>query len=97
VNDRARNSPAAFGIAIREVRATQSLTMRELATRVGISAPYINEIEKGHSRPSLDIALRLCDALGLDPEVALQLLQYRVTIDPPSPAGGAASTTDSES
>lgn len=67
-----------FGRAVRQARADRRMSMRELARRAGISAPYVNEIEKERSRPSLDVVLRVCDALELDSNLAILSLRYRV-------------------
>ncbi len=36
-----------------------------LAKMVGISQPFMNEIESGRRTPSLDVFFRLCDALEI--------------------------------
>jgi transcriptional regulator with XRE-family HTH domain len=49
---------------IRTLRRAQGLTQAQLARRVGVAQPYINEIERGKKRPSVDVLERLCDSLG---------------------------------
>ena len=41
-----------FGQHIRELRQTAGLSLRELARRVGITAPYLSDIEAGYRHPS---------------------------------------------
>ncbi|MGE5494427.1 MAG: helix-turn-helix domain-containing protein [Burkholderiales bacterium] len=49
---------------IRALRRAQGLTQSQLAKLVGVAQPYINEIERGKKRPSVDVLERLCDSLG---------------------------------
>ncbi len=49
---------------IRALRRAQGLTQTQLAKLVGVAQPYINEIERGKKRPSVDVLERLCDSLG---------------------------------
>ena len=57
------------------------ITQEELATAVGVSRSYIAGIEAGKVNPSLDVVMRISDALGLD----LELVGRRpVVIDPRS-------------
>jgi transcriptional regulator with XRE-family HTH domain len=49
---------------IRTLRRAQGLTQTQLAKLVGVAQPYINEIERGKKRPSVDVLERLCDSLG---------------------------------
>jgi transcriptional regulator with XRE-family HTH domain len=44
-----------FGRALKTVRQYHRLSQSELADRTGISKSYLNEIERGHKEPSLDI------------------------------------------
>ncbi|MBB4287837.1 helix-turn-helix transcriptional regulator [Roseospira goensis] len=46
-------------------REEKGLKQNELAATAGISAPMLNDIEKGRRTPSLDVARRLASALGL--------------------------------
>ncbi len=48
------------------LRAAQHLTQSELARRVGISRPYLSNIERGKSKPTVEIAARICKALDAD-------------------------------
>ena len=54
-----------FGMKLRNHRLEQRLSLHELADRTGLSASYINEIEKGKKYPKSDKVLLLADALGV--------------------------------
>lgn len=51
------------------------LTQTELATRLGVSYPRLNEIIKGRRAVTPDTALRLARVLGMSPEFWLGLQQ----------------------
>ena len=54
---------------LREHRSRAGLTQEELAERAGLSARAISDIERGlRARTYPETALRLADALGLDPD-----------------------------
>lgn len=55
-----------FGEFIRTARLRKSLTQNEVATAAKVEQAYLSKVELGKREPSLSIALRLCDALGLD-------------------------------
>ena len=52
-----------LGKRIREIRKSQGLSQERLAERAGISAQYVSNIERGKENPTLDLLLRLADAL----------------------------------
>ena len=52
-----------LGARIKEIRRRQRLSQEKLAERAGISAQYISNIERGRENPTLDLLLRLADAL----------------------------------
>lgn len=51
---------------VRVYRALRGLSARDLAQRVGISAPYLSEIESGKKDGSLSAMRRIADALNVD-------------------------------
>jgi transcriptional regulator with XRE-family HTH domain len=59
------------GEFIRRQRELQELTMRQLADRVGISNPYLSQIERGLRAPSERVLNSIVDQLELSAE-ALQ-------------------------
>ena len=59
---------------MRQRREALGLTVREVASRVGLrasSASYLSQIESGAKTPHPALALRLADALGDDPRIYL--------------------------
>ncbi len=57
-----------LGAFIREQRTAAQLSLRALASRAGISNPYLSQIERGLRRPSADILQRVADALRISAE-----------------------------
>ncbi len=56
-----------FGRILRERRTGQGLTQEELAFRAGMSVPYLSDIERGKSAPSLSMLVDLALALEAHP------------------------------
>src|SRR5829696_9839671 len=54
----------ALGPRIRSLREGMDLSLRELATRSGVSAPMLSQVERGETSPTLQVAARI--AAGLD-------------------------------
>ena len=56
-----------FGETIRHLREHHPMTLRELAQRIGVSIPYVHDVETGKRAPFADDKrLRVYDALELD-------------------------------
>ncbi|WP_330184806.1 XRE family transcriptional regulator [Nocardia sp. NBC_01503] len=55
------------GSVVRELREKSGLSMRELAKRAGISQPFLSQIERGVSAPSMLTTYRLAAALAVTP------------------------------
>ncbi|HKK45009.1 MAG TPA: helix-turn-helix domain-containing protein [Balneolaceae bacterium] len=60
------NLRAIFGLKLRRYREEKSLSTQELADKAGVSASYINEIEKGKKYPKADKIISLATALEVD-------------------------------
>ncbi|MDI6871781.1 MAG: helix-turn-helix transcriptional regulator [Bacillota bacterium] len=56
-----------FASAVRREREERGWTLQQLAERAGLSVSYLSEIEQGKKRPSLKVARRLSQTLGLPP------------------------------
>jgi DNA-binding XRE family transcriptional regulator len=70
-----------FAHLCRDTRVLLDITQQELASAVGASRSHIAGIETGRVNPSLDLVMRIGEALGVD----LQLVGQRpVIIDPRS-------------
>jgi transcriptional regulator with XRE-family HTH domain len=51
---------------LREERARQGMSKYAVEHRAGISQQMVGYVERGLRKPSLETALRIADALGLD-------------------------------
>jgi quercetin dioxygenase-like cupin family protein/DNA-binding phage protein len=65
--DAAADVSAAVGQAIRRAREAAGLSMRALARSSEMSQPFLSQVEKGATSPSLSSLYRLAHALGLAP------------------------------
>ncbi len=65
-----------FGLKIRQFRLERNLSLAEVATKVGFSISYLNEIEKGKKYPKADKILSLANAFEVDYDelVSLKLI-----------------------
>jgi len=64
-----RFSEQPFGETVETLMNDVGVTYRELATRTGLSAGYLNHLVHGNRPvPSNDVVKTLCDALGVEPE-----------------------------
>jgi transcriptional regulator with XRE-family HTH domain len=55
-----------FGELISSARKKKRLSQRELAAQIGISGPYLNDIEHGRRNPpSGELAAKMATALGI--------------------------------
>ncbi len=57
--------PASLGLALRERRIANGVSIRELAAQAGVSASLVSQIETGKINPSVGRLLSLVTALGL--------------------------------
>jgi transcriptional regulator with XRE-family HTH domain len=62
---------ARVGAAVRALREKSGFSMRELARRSGVSQPFLSQIERGVSAPSMVTTYRLAEALGVLPGALL--------------------------
>ena len=57
--------PKQTGEALRELRRSRSLSLRDLARKSGCSPSFISQVEQGKTSPSLVSAKRICRALDM--------------------------------
>ena len=84
------NMSKTFGQRIEELREAKDYSMRELAAKCGISAPFVSDIESGFRYPSDDVLEQLAKALGTtvedlkgyDPRPPSKEMQELVDMDP---------------
>jgi transcriptional regulator with XRE-family HTH domain len=53
-----------LGARVKALREAMDLSLRDLATRCGVSAPMLSQVERGETSPTLQVAARI--AAGLD-------------------------------
>lgn len=64
---------AALGAQVRAIRIRRGhQNASAFADRVGITRAYLSNIENGHRLPTLDVLLRIADALGTTVSALLQ-------------------------
>lgn len=63
---------AAFGVAIKELRAARDMTQEELAAGADMHFTYVSSVERGQRNLSLYNVHRLALALGVPPSALLQ-------------------------
>lgn len=73
-----------FGQFVRRQRELQDLTMRQLADLVGISNPYLSQIERGLREPSERVVEAIADNLEMSAEA---LKRHRVRVEEPDDDG----------
>ena len=54
-----------LGNELRKAREEAGLTQEQLSFAAKIDRTYISQLENGHKSPTVDVLLRLCDALGV--------------------------------
>ena len=54
-----------FGQRVRSVREAQGVTQEKLAELAEVDRTYVSMIERGKRRPTLEVAERICAALGM--------------------------------
>src|SRR5512142_3414157 len=76
-----REESPRLGAKVRAVRRQQGLTQAQLATRLGISASYLNLIEHDRRALSAPLLIRLADTLQLDMRALSPAGQERMVAD----------------
>lgn len=55
-----------LGKRIKELRADRRLSQEQLAERMEANVTYLSSIERGRENPTLDLLMKLADALKVD-------------------------------
>lgn len=55
-----------IGDRIKQLRKERNITQGELADRAGINRSYLSVVENSHSSPTVDVAERLAEAMGVN-------------------------------
>jgi transcriptional regulator with XRE-family HTH domain len=58
---------AAVGVSIRRARLASGMSMRDFATRSGLSQPFVSAVERGISTPSIATLYWMAEVLGMEP------------------------------
>jgi transcriptional regulator with XRE-family HTH domain len=75
-----------FGAGVRAARATKGWTQVQLALAAGLATNTVARVERGELGVSLDVALRLCAALGVTVEATAT--SPRASMGDTKPRGG---------
>ena len=62
------DSLGTLGDYLKEQRLTAQLSLRQLADQVGVSNPYLSQIERGLRKPSAEVLQQLAKALRVSAE-----------------------------
>ena len=93
--DHRRRRPRGLGIAaaVRAQRLAAGLSMRALATKAGMSQPFLSNLENSRAMPSIATLYKIADALGVSPRDflppeggTLVAARPRATRAPPRPS-----------
>jgi transcriptional regulator with XRE-family HTH domain len=77
-----------LGDYLREQRTASRLSLRQLAEQVGVSNPYLSQIERGLRRPSAEVLQQIARALRISAE------QLYIRAGIVSPTEGVAGTVE---
>ncbi len=53
-----------FGVRLKELRSIRGLTQTQISEATGITPPYVSLIERGKANPTLDMMVKLANAVG---------------------------------
>jgi transcriptional regulator with XRE-family HTH domain len=89
-------SAEVLGARVRALRDAMNLSLRDLATRSGVSAPMLSQVERGETSPTLQTAariahgldLRLSQLLRLDEDGAVSIVRRDERRKGPTSPGG---------
>lgn len=73
MRENSRIDTVELGSRIRQARTEQNMSQLELAEACGISVPYVSDIERGKKCFSVDILLRIAQALQVSTDWLLRL------------------------
>jgi transcriptional regulator with XRE-family HTH domain len=73
-----------FGAHLRALRVAQGLTQAELAESARTSKPFISNLERGLTTPTLGMILRLAEALNRRPSVLIKVFDRPPHVSPKS-------------
>ncbi|HEX5699055.1 MAG TPA: helix-turn-helix transcriptional regulator, partial [Rubrobacter sp.] len=75
-----------LGDRVRELRRRRSLTLEELAERSGVSRAMISKLERGEKNPTLVVAAKVAEGLGVSLSRLLGMEERRSVVVVPREA-----------
>ena len=79
-----RDEGEVFGAHLRELRTARGLTQAQLAEKARTSTPFISQLERGLTTPSLGMLLRLAEALNRRPSEMIKVFDRGRRVSPKS-------------
>ncbi len=79
MNSKANSHLPSLGTLLREKRNQKGLTLKQAATRLGVSFAYVADIERGRRDPSDELLGRIAETFDIDVR-HLQKLDKRVSL-----------------
>jgi transcriptional regulator with XRE-family HTH domain len=73
-----------FGAHLRELRTARGMTQAQLADSARTSTPFISQLERGVTTPTLGMLLRLADALDCRPSELIKVFDRQGQVSPRS-------------
>jgi transcriptional regulator with XRE-family HTH domain len=70
-----------FASMMREARRQRKVTQADLARRIGVSTPYLCEVERAVKPAGSGIVNRIAAGLGLDPEIRAEWNRMGAELD----------------
>lgn len=68
-----------LGGHLRKARLKAKMTQEQLAFASGLDRTYISQLENDHKSPTVDVLLRLCEALGVSASKLLAAVERQRT------------------
>lgn len=62
-----------LGRRIKQLRLTQGFTLKDIESKVGVSATHVSEIERGKTSPTVGALSKIANALEVNPSFLLDL------------------------
>ncbi|MFC4349533.1 helix-turn-helix domain-containing protein [Kordiimonas lipolytica] len=75
-----KNQKINVGPGLRQARKNLSLTLKELSEKCGLSVPFISQVERGRTIPSLMSLFQLSEALEIDMNQIIKATQSWKTV-----------------
>jgi len=79
-----RDEGEVFGAHLRELRTARGLTQAQLAEKARTSTPFISQLERGLTTPTLGMLIRLAEALEIRASALLSVFDCGLRVSPKS-------------